>query len=107
MFWRTNNNSAWAVRTLKGKFLKESWNHPDGIQLFDMENDPFEDENILGQHPEMRSELASLWNAWNAENINNILVEAPVYHSRRVQLFEELYKKQQKAAAKKKPLVIE
>ncbi|VGO22448.1 Arylsulfatase [Pontiella sulfatireligans] len=107
LFWRTNNNTSWAVRTVKAKYLKESWNHPDGIQLFDMQNDPYEDQNILAQRPEMRAELAQRWNMWNAGNINNILDEAPVYHSKRLQLFEEQYQKKIKDAAKKKPLVIE
>lgn len=76
LFWRLEEaDYLWAVRTPEYKYMQQSLPGV-GKSFFDMTNDPYESENLLGKHPEKQKELAELWNEWNAKNQSNILLQA-------------------------------
>jgi arylsulfatase A-like enzyme len=106
LFWREAEGACWAVRTVQAKYLKKTWN-ASGFELYDMQKDPHESENILQDRPELRARMAALWNAWNAENKPNVLPQSYDYQKRRLELFSDQYKQLETEAAKRPPLVIE
>lgn len=105
LFWRSAAQSTWAVRTPQAKYLKEEWNSA-GTELYDMISDPYESTNLVAQRPELRAELARLWNEWNAQNGTTVMLEAPTYQKSRLELFKKLDEEQREAAARRKPVVI-
>ena len=44
-------------------------------ELFDVEADPFEEDNLLGHHPELEASLAAALQAWLGEPRGTPLVE--------------------------------
>ena len=52
----------WAVRTQK-------WRMVGGKELYDIENDPFEKENVIKQHPEVMERLQKKYYAWWDETL--------------------------------------
>jgi len=106
LFWRERDSTGWAVRTPKAKFVKNGWENGE-LCVFDMVNDPYESTNIIDKAPEKRAELAKLWNDWNAKNKANVLMHAYEYQQWRIDMYEELYKKQLEKAAKTKPVIIQ
>ncbi|MCL7762538.1 sulfatase-like hydrolase/transferase [Polaribacter sp. Z014] len=105
LFWRTNGNKSWAVRTEKSKYLFESRNEEEG-QLFNMLKDPYERNNIIAISPELRKKLAKKWNTWNKDNIENIYLPASSYQKERLKMYKKLNDRLRKEAASKKPLII-
>lgn len=106
LYWRRRDGDAWAVRTTTGKYLMESIDHPE-FALFDMVSDPHESNNLFGQAPEMRAELARLWNDWNARNMANVFLQSNEYQDARLRFYEELYSKLLEEAAEQEQFVIE
>ena len=50
-------------------------------QLFDLENDISESQDLLAEQPKTAQELAALWNAWNADNaIGNLFYGISSYN---------------------------
>ena len=105
LFWRTNNNSRWAVRTVATKYLSMDSKSSD-TELYDMSVDPCESNNIVSEAPEKRAEMAKLWNEWNADNINNIFLESGNYQKKRLQMYQELAEKLEQDAKKRKAIII-
>ena len=106
LFWRMQDGMAWAVRTPDGKYLKR--NKKDAVpELFNMEKDPYEDNDIIAKSPKLRKELAKLWNDWNQENIANIYLQSGEYQKKRLNMYKKLYEDLLKEAEKKELLVID
>ncbi|GAA4237888.1 hypothetical protein GCM10022291_26220 [Postechiella marina] len=105
LYWRMQDGAAWAVRTENGKYLKR--NKSKVSELFNMEKDPFEDNDIIAKSPKLRKELAKLWNDWNKENMGNIFLQANAYQKKRLQMYKTLYEELLEKAKKKELLEIE
>ena len=90
LFWRDWRSGGYAVRSGDDKLIKERRNHgkPKPIldtgespQLFDLENDISESQDLLAEQPKTAQELAALWNAWNADNaIGNLFYGISSYN---------------------------
>ena len=106
LFWRAADGSAFAVRTMTGKYLRNTGEQGE-IGLFDMESDPYESDNLYGDSPLMRAELAGLWNEWNQENIGNIFLHSADYQERRLMMYEELYHQLLQDAVQRQKVVID
>ncbi|MEN8662107.1 MAG: hypothetical protein ABF330_06405 [Lentimonas sp.] len=72
-----------------------------------MEEDPYETNNAVEQYPEVRAQLAKLWNEWNANNIATNQMHAYEYQQFRSQIYEDLSKRLKAEAALKKPITID
>ncbi|MBK1877709.1 sulfatase family protein [Pelagicoccus mobilis] len=108
LFWRMQDGVAWSVRTVDTKFLLEQKKYGGKVPvLYDMANDPYESTDIADAAPERRATMAKLWNDWNSQNMGNIWLQSGGYQKWRLRMYEELYEKLEKEAAKKKPIVIE
>jgi arylsulfatase A-like enzyme len=105
LYWRITDGISWAVRTESAKYLKENWGSTE-TELYDMVNDPYESTNIVKESPEIRKELAKLWNEWNSANKGNVLLQSGDYQKQRLKMYDDLFKKLQKKADKKRPKVI-
>ncbi|MGC6455239.1 MAG: sulfatase-like hydrolase/transferase [Coraliomargaritaceae bacterium] len=88
LFWRTNGD-AWCVRTPKAKLFLENHGATEP-ELYDMLKDPYESKNIIDQNPELRQQLATLWNQWNEKNQPCYLLQSNAYQKKRLQMYEEL-----------------
>ncbi|KMT64419.1 sulfatase, partial [Catenovulum maritimum] len=99
LFWRLEEaDHIYAVRTMKAKYMRQPL--PDvGRSFFDMEKDPYEQNNLVDQRPKQQAELAKLWNQWNSKNINNILLQSWEYKKVRNDFYQELYEKNKADAA--------
>ncbi|MGJ8681363.1 sulfatase family protein [Paraglaciecola sp.] len=104
LFWRREAKQ-WAVRTLDAKYLMNA--KDQGIELYDMQNDPYEKNNILKNNPAKRKELAKLWNEWNDGNSNNILLDAGNYQKVRLNFYRDLHKELVEKSKKVKKVVID
>ena len=104
LFWRERDSTAWAVRTPKAKFVKNNWLNE--IAIYDMEKDPYETTNIIAEHPELRAELAKLWNDWNTENKETTWLHAYEYQEHRLKMYDDLYKSLEAKAEKVQPKTI-
>jgi len=106
IYWRVRDNNGWAIRTPTHKMLKEGYSQ-DGPQLFDMVNDPYESTNIIEQSPELRQQLAQMWNDWNAQNVSSVFLQAGEYQKARLNFYKELHEDLKAKAAARKLHVIE
>jgi arylsulfatase A-like enzyme len=106
LFWRERDSTSWAVRTPHAKYVKSPW-EGGTICLYDMVNDPYEEDNLIDRAPEKRKELARMWNEWNAGNEANLLLHASDYQKRRKQMYEALYRECVEKQARAKPVIIE
>lgn len=104
LFWRREAKQ-WAVRTVDAKYLMNA--KEQGIELYDMENDPYEKNNLLKSDPAKRKELAKLWNNWNNNNTNNILLDSGSYQKTRLNFYRDLHKELVEKAKKVKKVVID
>lgn len=109
LYWRMQDGDHWAVRTPEAKFLlpRREVGNGGAPMLFDMVNDPYESTDILNERPELRQQMAKLWNEWNAKNQPNKYLQSGSYQKARLKFYEDLRKKLDEEAAQKKPLVIE
>ena len=101
LFWRTNSG-AWCVRTPQSKLFLESHGATE-LELYDMIRDPYESNDIIEQSPEVRQQLAKLWNDWNADNQACYLLQAGSYQKKRLQMYQELNAQLKAKAANTKP----
>ena len=106
LFWRERGDRTWAVRTPKAKYLHQQ-GKSKGPELYDMAQDPYEGNNIIEHAPELRAQLAKLWNEWNADNIANNQIHAYEYQEWRLKMYDELNAKLKAEAAKKTPSTID
>lgn len=107
LYWRMESGKHWAVRTPTAKYLLPRTDVGDKPMLFDMERDPYESNDIVNERPELRQQLATLWNQWNAKNQPNQYLQAGAYQKARLKFYDELRQKLDAEAAQKSPLVIE
>lgn len=107
LFWRLyEQDNLWAVRTENYKYMHQPL-PTVGLCFFDMKNDPYEKENIVGQMPEKQKELATLWNEWNAKNINNINPAYYEYKPLMKNSYNQLHDSLVNAAQKRKIYLVE
>ncbi len=63
------------IRTSKYKYFRDSINSNKRIHLYDLQNDPFENENISNKHTELvtkfEKELQNIINSENSESVND------------------------------------
>ena len=105
LFWRTASN-AWCIRTPHAKLFLE--NHgATKPELYDMIRDPYETDNVVEQHSEVRQQLATLWNEWNENNQACYLLQSGDYQKRRLQMYEKLNAELKAKAANAKPRRVE
>ncbi|MBB3205600.1 hypothetical protein FHS27_001404 [Rhodopirellula rubra] len=84
LYWRMESGKHWAVRTQAAKYLLPRTDVGDKPMLFDMERDPYESNDIVNERPELRQQLAALWNQWNAKNQPNQYLQAGAYQKARL-----------------------
>lgn len=107
LFWRfAEAPDIWAVRTPDAKYMRQMLPGV-GHAFFDMETDPYETTNIIGQDPERQAELARLWNEWNSGNMQNIRLRPEGYGPLRQQFFDGLYEESVRNASERKTYEIE
>ncbi|MDQ8201458.1 sulfatase-like hydrolase/transferase [Pelagicoccus sp. SDUM812003] len=107
LFWRLEEaDHVWAVRTERYKYLRQDLPGV-GLSFFDLQEDPYEGHNLVGQLPESQRELARLWNEWNQDNMQNILQQAAQYQKSRYDFYERLYQQQLEQARTRKAYTIE
>ncbi|MBB6431697.1 sulfatase family protein [Algisphaera agarilytica] len=110
IFLRMVDGVNWMIRTPEAKLLLErpfQAKDEGKPELYDMVNDPYETNNIIDEQPELRAELAKLWNDWNKDNVGNRFLQAGNYQKTRLKFYEDLQKEQDAKAAKYKPIVVE
>lgn len=79
--WRGYNHTLWSVLHDGKKYVKNKWNRP--AELFDLNADPAEQENILAQSPETAETLKALWDEWDQSNIPYQFWEFFQYNAKR------------------------
>lgn len=101
----------WAVRTPTAKLLMPrayiASGEPGVPELYDMVNDPYETTNLIDERPELRAELAKLWNEWNADNIANRYMEIGGFQKYRLKMYEQLREKMENEANMRAPVYAE
>jgi arylsulfatase A-like enzyme len=105
VYWREGDGSGWAVRTQEYKYLKLNGS-TDSPEMYALQEDPSESENIVGDLPEKQAELASKWNEWNKLNVSTLLLSSGSYQKARLKFYEEMFLRRKEASAKKKLLMI-
>ena len=90
LFWRDWRSGGYVVRSGDDKLIKERringtpkpiLDTGESPQLFDLENDISESQDLLAEQPKTAQELAALWNAWNADNaIGNLFYSISSYN---------------------------
>ncbi|MEM9420770.1 MAG: sulfatase-like hydrolase/transferase, partial [Planctomycetota bacterium] len=105
LFWRKYNGQQWAIRTPTAKYLMPTLGPRPELYLID--SDPYETIDVRENQPELRAELADMWNAWNAENQPAVYPEAHEYQKIRIQMFEDLNQRLRKEAEAKHPKAID
>ena len=105
LFWRAVNGATWCVRTPEAKLYPSEYGS-DELELYDMVNDPYESTNRIGDLPEQRQKLTTLWNEWNAQNEACYLLQAYDYQKERMRLYEDLHKGLKQKVMNLKPKVV-
>lgn len=67
LYWRYTNGAGYAVR--KGDFKLVS-QHKKALSLFNMKDDPYEQNSLVTKLPEKVSELQVLYEIWNRNNMD-------------------------------------
>ncbi len=81
LFWRGYNHTLWSVLYDGKKYVKNKWDKDP--ELFDLNTDPGEQNNILAQSPETAATLQALWNEWDQPNIPYQFFEFFQYNDKR------------------------
>ena len=106
LFWRIRDGTGWAIRTPNAKMLKEGYSSRPP-ELYDMQSDPYESDNVIDSRPELRQQLAQLWNTWNSKNQSNRFLQSNEYQKKRLELYRQLDEQLKADALKRPQLVIE
>ncbi|MEM1109458.1 MAG: sulfatase-like hydrolase/transferase [Planctomycetota bacterium] len=110
IFLRLLNGVNWAVRTPEAKLLLPrpfAAAQEGKPELYDMVNDPYESENLIDKRPELRAELAELWNNWNSDNIGNRYLQAGAYQRNRLKFYDDLRDELDAKASEYAPVIVE
>ncbi|GHB63633.1 sulfatase-like hydrolase/transferase [Persicitalea jodogahamensis] len=67
LFWRAVGGFEYATRIGDYKLYKRA--NEKNLMLFDLQNDPFERNNIAANHPEIVAKLDKAYRDWDAQNI--------------------------------------
>ncbi|MDF9796475.1 arylsulfatase A-like enzyme [Catalinimonas alkaloidigena] len=65
LFWRSVGGFEYAVR--QGKYKLYMSSYKDRTLLYNLDQDPFEHQDVASQHPEIIAELEKKYEAWNSE----------------------------------------
>lgn len=107
LFWRLfEQDHLWAVRTEQHKYFHQPLPNV-GLSFFDMKNDPYEKNNLVGKRLNQQRELATLWNEWNSENINNIHPPYYEYKGLIKKQYDSINDSLEQVARKRKVYVVE
>jgi len=98
LYWREGNGHLCAVRTPDAKLIQRAGGKGAGTAVFDMRTDPYEGKDLSNSSPELRAELAGLWNKWNAQNTTCFLQQADRYQKSRLKFYHEQYERLKKSA---------
>ena len=63
IFWRFNRANAVRQNNFKAIRAGKSW------ELYDLQADPTEMNNVAQQYPQKTKELADMWERWNAQAV--------------------------------------
>jgi hypothetical protein len=77
IFWRKENGQAWAVRSGSLKLLQAANGKPE---LYDLQSDIGEEEDIASSKPSDVARLTELYERWNADNKPPFFVGFRDYH---------------------------
>lgn len=107
LFWRLEEaDHIWAVRTEGAKYMRQALPNVN-LSFFDMLNDPYEANNLVGKHPEKQAELAKLWNEWNAKNIQTIWHQTAHYKKETDAFYKALFEARKRHSKERKPYRVE
>lgn len=62
LFWQWKNGAA--IRTGKWKLVTSSYKKATAWELYNMEKDPTETNNVVSQFPELADSLKNMWSQW-------------------------------------------
>lgn len=105
LYWRLNNGIGWCVQTPEAKLLQQGYANSKP-EMYDMKNDPYEENNIIEQYPEQRKQLAKLWNDWNTQNTPCYLLQAGDYQKERLHMYRDLHERLKQSIKSHQPLTI-
>jgi len=88
LFWRMENGTDYAVRSGPWKLLKAR--DQSGIQLYNVENDIGETNNLASTHPTELGRLIQLYEDWNAKNIPPFFPGYREYHEMLGEFYESI-----------------
>ncbi len=106
IYWRMRDGVHWAVRTPTAKYLLGR-DSTDGPELYDMVQDPYETNNLVHERPELRRELAAMWNQWNSDNQPNRFLQSGEYQTARLRFYDDMRARLDAAAEDREPVVID
>ncbi|MBC9889934.1 MAG: sulfatase-like hydrolase/transferase [Opitutae bacterium] len=78
LFWRMDNGTDYAVRSGPWKLAKTR--DQEGIQLYNLNDDIGETNNLFSENPDVVSRLIGLYEDWNAQNIPPFFPGFREYH---------------------------
>ena len=78
LFWRMDNGTDYAVRSGPWKLAKTR--DQEGIQLYNLNEDIGETNNLASENPDVVSRLIGLYEDWNAQNIPPFFPGFREYH---------------------------
>ena len=82
LFLHSQNLAAIPVRNINSLVATEEWRFINGEELYDIKNDPRQNNNIAGQHTEVLSRLSEKYNSWWDElNMENYPLPRPIIGS--------------------------
>ena len=88
LFWRADGGTRWAVRKGRWKLVKPAAN--EAVELYDLQEDIAEANDLAKQKPEVVDRLRALYQAWNKHNIPPRFPNPQPYRKRLLQLYEAI-----------------
>ena len=88
LFWRMENGTDYAVRSGPWKLLKAR--DQSGIQLYHVDEDISETNNLASRHPEVVGRLLKLYEDWNAKNIPPFFPGYRDYHEQVGEFYQSI-----------------
>ena len=104
LFWRQDGGRRWAVRVGRYKLIKPT--AKSSLELYDLQADIGEQQNIIESEPQLAEELRALYREWNRLNIPPRWPNPPSYHPelrRFHREFQERWVERVKTAAESGP----